>query len=285
MKRSINTLLLLLVAVAAVSCRKPRVIPDDELAMIFHDVYLTNAYVQRDGVKIDSVKLYEPIFEKYGYTTDDLHTTISSFAKRKSARLSDVVEKAIKMLESESDALNEAVADLDTIDNIARRTFARVVYSDSLIRMRSKSDTARMRRTVPIEHAGDYLVEYYYRIDSSDRNTSHRAVGYLLDADDNRSGNYSFRYRRLSREKYSHTFTADSSSRELVLDLCLLNDKLEKPYFTVDSLTVTYFLPKDEARDSLTVRNFGFRLLRDGFYSPEPPADSAAYFAEPPRIK
>ncbi len=285
MKRFIDTVLLLLVTFAAVSCHKPRVIPDDKLAMIFHDVYLTNAYVQRDEMNLDSIKLYEPIFEKYGYDTEDLHTTISSFAKRKSARLSDVVEQAIKMLEAESDRLNAAVADLDTIDNIARRTFARVVYSDSIIRMRRRADTVRMRRTLPIDRAGDYLVEYHYNIDSSDRNTNHRAVGYMLNAEGKRSGHYSFRYRRLSRDMYRHTFTADSTIRELVLDLCVLGAGSQKPNFTIDSMTITFFMPKEEARDSLTVHDFGFRLLKEGFYTPEQPADSAAYFAEPPRIR
>ena len=37
--------------------------------------------------------------------------------------------------------------------------------------------------------------------------------------------------------------------------------------------------------DSLTAANFGFKLLIDGFYTPEPPADSTLYFAEPPRIE
>ena len=119
MKLPIRTLVLALASIALASCNKPRVIPDDELADIFYDVYLTNAYVDRQGIDLDSMMLYEPIFEKYGYTVEDLHLTINSFSKRKSARLSDAVEMAIQRLELESDLLNAQVADLDTINAIA----------------------------------------------------------------------------------------------------------------------------------------------------------------------
>ena len=261
MKR-IFLLLVTLFSAALTGCDKPKVIPDSELAMIFHDVYLTNAYIQREGIRVDSLQVYEPIFEKYGYTVEDLHRTINNFSKRKSARLSDVVEQAIKMLESESDRLNAAVADLDTIDNIARRTFARVIHFDSVIRVRAVRDTLHTRLEIPVTHEGDYL-----------------------DRNDKRSGYYSVRYRRPIRDKYSHTFTADTSDRSLVIDLLLTGDGFRNPNFTIDSLTVTYYLPREVGRDSLTARDFGFRLLREGFYEPAPIEDSALYMAEPPRIR
>lgn len=288
MKNLFRTIVVLVVVALAAACNKPRVIPDEELSKIFHDVYLVNAYVDRHGIELDSVQLYEPIFEKYGYTIEDLHLTINSFSKRKSARLSDAVEQAIARLEEESDRLNEQVADLDTIKAIARRSFVQQVYFDTVIRMRSVADTGRMKRRIPIARPGEYLVEYYYRIDSTDKNPSHRTVGYFLDSSERRSKFYNTRYRRQTRDRYIHTFEADSSAEVLVLELCNLNAKPSRPHFTIDSLSVKYFLPDAEALDSLTARNFGFRLLVEGFYAPEPPAnaaDSALYFALPPRIE
>lgn len=288
MKLTIRSLAVALAAIALAACNKPRVIPDDELADIFYDVYLTNAYVDRQAIETDSLLLYEPIFEKYGYTVEDLHLTINSFSKRKSARLSDAVEMAIQRLEHESDLLNAQVADLDTINAIARRVSVQRIYFDSTIRLRSLADTAKMKRRIPIPRAGEYLVEYYYRIDSTDKNSSHRTVGYFVDSAEHRSKFYTTRYRRQTRDKYSHTFMADSSVRELVLELCNLNTKPSRPHFTIDSLTVKYYPPREVALDTLTARNFGFRLLIDGFYTPAPPAtaaDSTLYFARPPRIE
>lgn len=288
MKSLIRTIALLALVATATACNKPRVIPDDRLADIFYEVYLTNAYVDRQDLNLDSMMLYEPIFEKYGYTIEDLHLTINSFSKRKSARLSDVVELSIQRLERESDLLNAQVADLDTINAIARRASVQQIYFDSLIHMRSLSDTAKMKRRIPIQHPGEYQVEYYYYINPEDKNSSHRTVGYFVDSADHRSKYYTMRYRRLMRDKYIHTFMADSTVRELVLELCNLNPRPLRPNFKIDSLIVKYYPPRKIALDTLTARNFGFRLLVDGFYTPELPAtaaDSSLYFANPPRIE
>ena len=115
------------------ACARHKIIPDDTLAQIFHDAFLTNAYIGSEGVKTDSLRIYEPIFARYGYTTDDVHYTIGNFSKRKSARLGDVVELAIEMLEAEGKYYNREVAILDTIDNVACRSFTRTVYALSLI--------------------------------------------------------------------------------------------------------------------------------------------------------
>ena len=87
-------------------CARHRIIPDDELALIFHDAFLTNAYLNTENVRPDSLRLYEPIFAHYGYTTEDVHYTIGNFSKRKSARLGDVVEEAIDLLEAEGKIYN-----------------------------------------------------------------------------------------------------------------------------------------------------------------------------------
>ena len=133
-----------LFAVLFAACARHKIIPDDKLAQIFHDAFLTNAYIGNGNVKTDSLRVYEPIFARYGYTTDDVHYTIGNFSKRKSARLGDIVERAIEMLEREGKFYNREVAVLDTIDNVARRTFTRAVLADSLIRVRSLADTARL---------------------------------------------------------------------------------------------------------------------------------------------
>ncbi len=144
------------------ACARHKIIPDDTLAQIFHDAFLTNAYIGSEGVKTDSLRIYEPIFARYGYTTDDVHYTIGNFSKRKSARLGDVVERAIEMLEREGKIYNQEVAVLDTIDNVARRTFTRTVLADSLIRVGSLRDTARFnaRPERPSVTVTDLKVEY-----------------------------------------------------------------------------------------------------------------------------
>ena len=116
-------------------------------------------------VNIDSLNIYEPIFARYGYTTRDVYYTIGNFSKRKSARLGDVVEMAIDKLEAEGKFYDREVAVLDTIDNVARRTFTRTVYADSLIRVGSLRDTARLRIAVDVQ-PGEYELRLKYLVDA-----------------------------------------------------------------------------------------------------------------------
>ena len=151
MKRLIRLFCLIAAATALGSCARDKVIPDEELARIFRDAYLINAYVSDRGVKLDSLELYEPVFSRYGYTAEDVRYTIGNFSRRKSAKLSDVVEQSIRLLEEESAYYKYEVGVLDTIDNVARRTFTRTVYADSLIRVGSLRDTARLRIAVDVQ--------------------------------------------------------------------------------------------------------------------------------------
>ena len=76
---------------------------------------------------------------------------------------------AIDKLEAEGKFYDREVAVLDTIDNVARRTFTRTVYADSLIRVGSLRDTARLRIAVDVQ-PGEYELRLKYLVDSLDRN-------------------------------------------------------------------------------------------------------------------
>ena len=154
-----------LLALGALSCARHTIIPDSELALIFRDAFLANAYISNENIRTDSLRIYEPIFARYGYTTEDVYYTIGNFSKRKSARLGDVVERAIDLLEAEGKVYNREVAILDTIDNVAQRTFTHTVYADSLIRVSSLRDTARLSFTFDVV-PGEYTVSLKYLVDS-----------------------------------------------------------------------------------------------------------------------
>ena len=183
MKRLIRLFCLIAAATALGSCARDKVIPDEELARIFRDAYLINAYVSDRGVKLDSLELYEPVFSRYGYTAEDVRYTIGNFSRRKSAKLSDVVEQSIRLLEEESAYYKYEVGVLDTIDNVARRRFTRTVYSDSLIRVTRIKDTARLRVRIPDTRPGEYRVSFDYLIDSLDENLAPRMRVWLVEAD------------------------------------------------------------------------------------------------------
>ena len=161
-------ILLLAAAVAAAACARHRIIPDEKLAMIFRDAFLVNAYLSTESLSGDSLNVYEPIFDRYGYTVEDVQYTVASFSRRKSARLGDVVNRAADLLEQEGLIYDREVAVLDTVNNIARRRFTRTLRSDSLLRVERLRDTGLLRIRIPEVRPGDYAVSYRCLLYTSD---------------------------------------------------------------------------------------------------------------------
>ena len=286
----------ILVSGLLLACSGYKIIPDEQLALIFHDAFLSNAYMQHRGMRPDSLNLYEPIFAKYGYTTADVQYTIGNFSKRKSARLSDVVEQAIKLLETEAEHLDREVSILDTIDNVARRTFRRTLYADSLVRVTRLRDTARLRFVFDSIRPGDYTIAFDYLIDSLDENTQLRASVWFERADDRRVNVSPTYLTRRRAAEYRREMKADTSMRRLVLDLYeIRSPKPKRPHMTVRNLRVVYTteiytlslhnaLPISpdaaEAVDSLFLRQLNIKIFADDFCNPLPAPDRVALPAD-----
>jgi hypothetical protein len=269
-----------------VACSGPKIIPDAALAEIFRDAYLTNTYTHlHHPPKLDSLNIYEPIFNKYGYTTEDVQYTIGNFSKRKNARMADVVELAVKMLTETSKYYQQRIALFDTIGQIGRRRYAKVVWTDTLIEVRKIADTARLRIEIPLKEQGTYDVSYHYLLDSTDLNTNLITDNYLMDENGMRSNVNSHRIRRGGRESFTTSVTVGPSDRKLVLNLngYARNKKMTLPNLTIDTLVVTRYLPDLVARDSMAREIFDYRHIdtlawpRHGWPRP----DSVVFIIQP----
>ena len=274
MKYRIRLAALLLLGLMAGACVRHKIISDEELAHIFHDAFLTNAYVSTERLSLDSLNIYEPIFARYGYTTEDVQYTIGNFSKRKSARLGDVVEEAIRMLEEEGLRYEHEVAVLDTIDNVARRTFTRTVLADSLVRVRSLRDTARLHIRLDSLLPGEYNLTVNYLVDSLDRNPGLRGSAWLIRTDGSRTSSYTFTMRRNKEERFTRRYTADSTTRELHLNLFLPREGATRPSVTLRDLEIRYTPPTRQAVESLYLRQPDIRIFADEFFRAAHPKDS-----------
>ena len=242
--------------------------------MIFRDAFLSNAYISEERIPTDSLRIYEPIFARYGYTTDDVHYTIGNFSKRKSARLSDVVERAIDLLEAEGKVYNRRVAILDTIDNVACRTFTRTVFADSLLRVGSLRDTARLTFSIDVE-PGEYRITAHYLIDSLDRNRRGvKATVWLETEDGSRAGVYTTSLRRNREETFTRTLTADTVHRCLHVDLLGFYGRPERPSMTVSRIRIDHTPPAADAVERLYDSQLNVRIFADEFFRAAMPADS-----------
>ncbi|MEG1863873.1 MAG: DUF4296 domain-containing protein [Alistipes sp.] len=256
------------------ACARHKIIPDKVLAQIFHDAFLANAYIDNGNLRIDSLNIYEPIFATYGYTTDDVQYTIGNFSKRKSARLGDVVELSIDQLESEGKAYDREVAALDTIDNVARRSFTRTLRADSVIRVRALRDTARLRISLDVV-PGEYTVSLNYLVDSLDRNEQ-RLTGtmWLEDRQGTRSEIHTTTLYRNREDNFLHRVTADTTHRRLHFNFVNFNAKPQKTSVTVTNFKITHTPPSALAVDSLYARQLNIRIFADEFFRAANSTDS-----------
>ena len=248
------------------ACQRHTVIPDDELALIFHDAYLTNAYIDTRHLKTDSLNLYAPIFARYGYTTEDVQYTIGNFSKRKSARLSDVVEAAIDLLEEEGKRYDREVEILDTIKQVALRRSKRMLLCDSTIRVRSLRDTAKTWLQVPIDGMGEYRITINYEVDSLDKNKRLQRCTWVEQEGGEKSQLQYYSLRRFERDTYTRRMTiTDTAARTLHVRLLHFPEKPERTSVTFHKVTVEYTPTEEEATHQLYREELGLRIFADHF--------------------
>ena len=274
-KRALYSLLLVAM-LSLVGCRdRAQVIPDDTLADIFHDAFVVNAYVGESRINIDSLQVYEPIFNRYGYTADDVVHTVGNFSRRKSVRLGSIVESAIAKLETESKRYDKQVAILDTIRNVAIRTSKRTIYSDSLIVAKSRADSTKLRIEVTPAPRGEYSILFSYSCGDDLEKFPRSTEIYFADEDGHHKNRVSFSLR--DKGLINRTLISKDNSRKLVLNIGKYTD-LSKAESTggkklppktqnleVRNLKIFRKLNESDAVDSLFERYVNIKVFVDGF--------------------
>ena len=109
MKKHFVILLLLAAIVLAPSCRMngPRVIPRGKLAKIYAEMFVTDQWIQNTP-KLRSIAdtslVYEPILEKYGYTSEDYQHSVQHYM--------DDPERFSRILRTTGEILDDQIKDL-----------------------------------------------------------------------------------------------------------------------------------------------------------------------------
>lgn len=252
MKASKIIALLATLLVAACSGRA-KVIPDDVLVNIFHDAFLANAYMNEANINQDSILLYEPIFKRYGYTMNDLQHTLTTINERKSSRISDIMHDVNDRLERESKMEQRKMVVLDTIDNLAKRTYTRTMYSDTLIRVKELRDTNKLRISLKDLVEGEYTVSFDYLIDTLDENRNSRVEAYLIVNDTTHTLRHTMMLSRYREGKYSRKFKADTQHKELYVNMYYHpnNEESKLPDITIRNFKIVRVLPTEVSVDSL----------------------------------
>ena len=282
MIKRVLSILIVAVMLGAVGCSKKNIIPDNILAEIFHDAFVVNAYIGEERIDLDSLQVYEPIFNRYGYTAKDVVYTVGNFSRRKSARLGTVVEQAISRLEKESKVYAKKVVILDTIRNVAVRTLTRTVYSDTLIKATKRADSTALYIEISPVQRGEYTISYSYNSEDDLDKYPRKAEFYFSDEYGCRSGYTSISLRK--KGVTNRSLVSKNDNRKLVLNLGkytnLDNQKTtnskrgrknkknlppKKQDLEIRNLKVIYKPNEDSAIDSLFERHVNIKIFADGF--------------------
>lgn len=263
------TILLLAVVALMTACNKPKEIPDKDLGAIFRDAMLVNAYLAiNTGTELDSLRVYEPIFARYGYTAEDVQYTIHNFSRRKSANLSDVAEYMILLLDREANALNLQVAKLDTVENVARRRFTKVMLADTAINVRKEADSLRLRFVVEPVVAGTYNISAKYTLDSLDKATGRRYRVYFQRRDSSERSIANGLIQRRKGASFDHRYEImpdDTSYVRLVIEMAHFADRKQKATtrMLIHDMKVTYTPPLEKCVEMLFNEQSNMRIFSD----------------------
>ena len=125
MKRFLH-IVLVLVAVAA--CQNPRIIPKDTLTDIYEDMFLADQLVRERNLpqpQMDTLLVYEAVFNKYGYNTDDYLNSVRYYLKDP--------ERFAKVFDEVNRRLEAKVKDLDRLIEFRQRLDERRVETYPLL--------------------------------------------------------------------------------------------------------------------------------------------------------
>lgn len=242
-----NILSLLLGALLMAGCSKTKIIPDKDLERITREMFLVNAYATAQRIDTDSMDIYTPILQRYGYTQEDLFNTFANFQKRKSARLSDVIEASIASLEGLSSGYERKVRNLRYIDSLAKAACKEEILFVEQVKVTRMKDTARLRYSLPVRDYGEYEVSYTYYIDSLDKNNRLQSSQEIYDSKGGRNHLVRNNLVREKRTTYTTTLTPKEGSVRYELLLADYARREDEPNITFDSLRIVYFPPTEVA--------------------------------------
>ena len=110
-------IIFLLVAVA-VSCRGPRVIPRDKMADIYYDMFMADQQVRQEPLlreQADTMLVYEAVFNRYGYDTDDYLYSVREYLKDPE-RFAKILETVTGRLQGDAEAMDKVIEHLDWVN-------------------------------------------------------------------------------------------------------------------------------------------------------------------------
>ena len=118
--RKARHIVLLLAVILLSACKGPRLIPRGALEDIYVDMFLADQQIREDlnlRPQADTMLVYEPIFNRHGYTTDDYLYTLKNYLKDPE-RFAKVLQNVTERLRSEASRIGKEIDRLDWAEKL-----------------------------------------------------------------------------------------------------------------------------------------------------------------------
>ena len=119
--RQLRIVITVLLLVAAVSgCHRTKVIPKGKFAEISAEMLLTDQWLRihpEVDKTTDTALVYDPIFRRYGYTTDDYLKSENHYM-REPQKYSKIMREAAKLIDKEIRLLDKKIAREDYLESL-----------------------------------------------------------------------------------------------------------------------------------------------------------------------
>lgn len=263
-KRTLLVLAIVAFTFAAAGCKHTKLIPNEKLTEIFKDMFLLNAYMDRSRfiVSLDSVDVYKPILDKYGYTEADFKYTLTESMKRKSFRLSDIMDNVIASLETDYAGVDQRIKRQEYIDSLAYAFSEEEFYNKPEILIRKAADTLPLEIKIKKDKRdGRFTFSYYYKLDSADYVQGIVNRHEIIDAKGKVLGNTVLRPYPGKHVKYETSMTGSPEASKIRLKFGIYPKDSKKINLTIDSLIIRYQPPKEQAMKALVERYAGYKLM------------------------
>ena len=147
---------------SAVSCRQERgIIPEDVMSKIYYDMYMTDEAIKSDNRlrrMTDTLLVYEPIFRRYGYTSEDYTRSVGYYLEHTDI-YQEIFERTGQMMEkreAELKAILEAESNtpvrwsiIDSLDILTADGIHSPLYYKYMRILFFKPDTVLLRSPMP----------------------------------------------------------------------------------------------------------------------------------------
>lgn len=108
---------IILLAVVIASCG-PRVIPRGKMADIYYDMFMADQLLREDmdlRRQADTLLVYEAVFNRYGYNTDDYLYSLRYYLKDPE-RFAQVLHEVVERLQKDAESMDPVIEHLDWVN-------------------------------------------------------------------------------------------------------------------------------------------------------------------------